>query len=75
MPASEASSRHDLVLAAIPLVLVLGTGAAVVTSLSLMFGLAGGSLPATGMVGYALFVDPPDEGDSPAGRAPADGER
>ncbi|MFC5972243.1 hypothetical protein ACFPYI_12955 [Halomarina salina] len=60
MSESEASSRHDVVLAAIPLTLVLGACAAVVSSLSLVFGLAGGSLPATGMVGYALFVDPPD---------------
>jgi hypothetical protein len=75
MPASDASSRHDFVLAAIPLALVLGTGAAVVTSLSLMFGLAGGSLSATGMVGYALFVDPPEEGEAPTSRASSDAER
>ena len=61
MTESDASSRHDVVLAAIPLALVIGAGAAVAFSLSLVFGLAGGSLPATGMVGYALFVDPPDE--------------
>ncbi|MFD1513606.1 hypothetical protein [Halomarina rubra] len=68
MPESEASMRHDLVLTAIPLMLVLGAGAAVATSLSLIFGLAGGGLPASGMVGYALFVDPPEGGasESPA---------
>jgi hypothetical protein len=75
MSQSEASSRHDLVLAAIPLALVFGAGAAIVTSLSLMFGLAGGSLPATGMVGYALFVDPPEQGDDHAGRASPNTER
>jgi hypothetical protein len=64
MPESDASMRPDLVLAAIPLLLAAGAGAAVVTSLSLMLGLASGSLPASGMVGYALFVDPPDETDS-----------
>lgn len=60
MTESDASVRHDVVLATIPLLLVCGAGAAIVTSLSLIFGLAGGSLPATGMVGYALFVDPPE---------------
>lgn len=61
MTESDASSRHDVVLAAIPLTLALGACAAVALSLSLVFGLAGASLPATGLVGYALFVDPPDD--------------
>jgi hypothetical protein len=48
-------SPADWLLALIPLPLVLGTVAGVASSLSLATAIGAGSLPASGLVGYALF--------------------
>jgi len=50
---------EDAVLAAIPLSFVLAGAVGLAASVPLLAALAGGSLPAGGMLGYALFVDPP----------------
>jgi hypothetical protein len=49
----------DVVLAAIGVSLVLGIAVSVVSSVSAMLGLAGASVPASGLLGYALFINPP----------------
>ncbi|MFB6189446.1 MAG: hypothetical protein ABEI57_06150 [Halapricum sp.] len=55
----EASpSLADLLLALIPVPLVLGTVAGLLSSLSLAIAVGVGSLPATGLIGYALFAHP-----------------
>jgi hypothetical protein len=45
-------------LALIPVPLVVGVVAGVLSSLSLAVAVGAGSLPATGLVGYALFSHP-----------------
>lgn len=52
-------SSYDVVLAAIALSLVAGMIVGFVSSVSTTLGLAGGSVPAGGLLGYALFIDPP----------------
>jgi hypothetical protein len=49
----------DVVLAAIGVSLVLGVAVSVVSSVSAMLGLVGASVPASGLLGYALFINPP----------------
>lgn len=51
-------SVADWLLALIPVPLVLGLAAGVVSSLSLAAAVGAGSVPATGLVGYALFSLP-----------------
>jgi hypothetical protein len=51
----------DLVLVAIGVSLALGIAVSAVSSVSAMLGLAGGSVPASGLLSYALFIDPPSE--------------
>lgn len=51
----------DIVLAAIGVSLVLGIAVGAVSSVSIFLGLAGGSVPASGFLSYALFIDPPSE--------------
>lgn len=53
---------YDLLLVVMPLSLALGGISSLVFSVSAAVGLAGGSIPASGAVGYALFVDPPGQG-------------
>lgn len=54
----DGAGPADWVLALIPIPLVLGLLAAVVSSLSLAVGVGAGSVPASGLVGYALFRTP-----------------
>ncbi|KTG08934.1 hypothetical protein AUR64_14080 [Haloprofundus marisrubri] len=54
-------SRYDVVLVLIPALLLAGVAAAVVSSLAIAYGAALGAVPASGTVGYALFVDSPVE--------------
>lgn len=51
----------DLVLIALPALLVAGWAAGVLSSVSLPAALVAGTLPALVMLGYALFYDPPSE--------------
>ncbi|MFC6837779.1 hypothetical protein [Halomarina ordinaria] len=55
-----APTRYDALLAAMPVALAVGGVAGAVLSVPFVVGLAGGSLPASGLLGYALFVDPPE---------------
>lgn len=50
---------YDLLLVLMPVSLALGGLSSLVFSVSAAVGMAGGSIPAGGAVGYALFVDPP----------------
>jgi len=52
-------TRHDAALAAIALAMSLACVLGVSTALALSTALAAGSLPAGGVVGYALFVATP----------------
>lgn len=54
-------SSHDVVLAAIALSVVLGMVVSFVSSVSATLGLAGGCVPAGGLTGYALFINPPTD--------------
>jgi hypothetical protein len=49
----------DALLAAIPLSFLLAGLLGLAASVPLLAAMAGGSLPAGGALGYALFVDPP----------------
>lgn len=49
----------DLLLIALPVLLVAGALTGVFSTLSLWAALAAGTLPALAMLGYALFYDPP----------------
>lgn len=51
---------YDLLLVAISLPMVAASVAAAVVGVPAALLLGAGSLPAGGLVGYALFVDPPD---------------
>jgi tetrahydromethanopterin S-methyltransferase subunit F len=51
----------DLLLIALPALLLAGWAAGVLSALSLSVALAIGTLPALAMLGYALFCDPPGE--------------
>jgi tetrahydromethanopterin S-methyltransferase subunit F len=50
----------DLLLIALPALLLAGWAAGVLSALSLSVALAIGTLPALLMLGYALFYDPPN---------------
>lgn len=52
---------YDVVLATIALLVAMGGVVGVVSSVSATLGLAGGSIPASGVLGYTLFIDPPTE--------------
>lgn len=52
-------TSHDVVLAAMPLSLVVGLVVSFALSLPAIHGVVGGCVPASGVLGYALFVDPP----------------
>lgn len=52
-------SSEDALLAVIPLSFLLAGALGLVASVPLVLAFAGGSLPAGGALGYALFVDPP----------------
>jgi multisubunit Na+/H+ antiporter MnhB subunit len=56
---SGALNTPDAVLAAIPVLLLLGAAFSLVSPLSPGTALAAGAVPATGTIGYALFYDPP----------------
>jgi len=53
-------SRHDVLLAAIGLSMLVAGVAGLVLSVPLAVALAAGSVPASGGVGYALFYRPPN---------------
>lgn len=57
----ESLATADIVLAAIGVSLVLGITVSAVSSVSMFLGLVGGSVPASGLLSYALFIDPPSE--------------
>lgn len=62
MPRSDASlGLYDFLLVVMPVSIVLGGLASFVFSMSMAAGMLGGSIPASGAIGYALFVDPPEE--------------
>jgi hypothetical protein len=68
-------TRYDLYLATLPLLLVTGTVAAVVSTLPTPACVAAGGVPAALLVGYGLFVDTPvpERGiDGRGGVGPAD---
>jgi hypothetical protein len=50
----------DCVLIALPALLLAGWAAGVLSALSLSVAVVLGTLPAIGMLGYALFYDPPN---------------
>lgn len=52
-------SRYDLYLALLPVPLLLGCLAAIVTPLSLPYGAGAGALPAAVLLGHGLFRDAP----------------
>lgn len=52
-------TSHDVVLGAIALSLLLGTVVGFLSSVSATLGLVSGGVPASGLLGYALFIDPP----------------
>lgn len=56
-----ALSSYDAVLAVMMLPVALGTIVSVVSSVSATLGLGVGGIPALGVLGYALFIDPPAE--------------
>lgn len=57
---SDAPTRYDYVLAAIPAPVVAGYVAGSVSPLSVVGGLAAGSVVAFGVVAHLLFVTPPE---------------
>jgi hypothetical protein len=52
-------TTHDMVLVTIGVSLVLGIAVSAISSVSAIYGLAAGSIPAGGLLGYALFINPP----------------
>ncbi|WP_224333735.1 hypothetical protein [Haloprofundus halobius] len=54
-------SCYDVLLLAIPALLLVGIATAATSSLAMAHGVALGALPASAIVGYALFVDSPVE--------------
>lgn len=56
---SDAPTRYDYVLAALPAPVVAGVVAGYVSSLSVVGGLAAGSVVAFVVVAHLLFVNPP----------------
>lgn len=56
----ESLGFYDLLLAAIFAPLVVAVVAAMELAVPAAYVLGAGSLPASGLVGYALFVDPPE---------------
>lgn len=58
-PRTSIVSRHDLVLAAIALPMVLAGLVGALFPVQLTVALGAGSVPASGGVGYALFFGPP----------------
>jgi len=54
-------STPDLVLSLIPGPLIVAYLVAMLSTITLPVALAAGSLPAAGLVGYALFWEPPVE--------------
>lgn len=57
----SALSSYDAVLAVMMLPVAVGTIVSVVSSVSATLGLGVGGIPALGVLGYALFIDPPAE--------------
>lgn len=57
---APSTGRSDLLLVAISVPLVVAAVLAAVVAIPLSTLLAAGSLPAGGLVGYALFVNPPE---------------
>lgn len=62
---SRSPSRHDLLLAAIPMLVLLGFLLGHVEALPFAGGVAVGSGLAAMLVGYALFVEVPSEPPAP----------
>ena len=60
-------SRHDLLLALLPLPLLLGAVAGATTAVSLTTGIWVGSLLSLSVLCYAVFVDPPASAAFPEG--------
>ncbi|PSP88643.1 hypothetical protein BRC90_06950 [Halobacteriales archaeon QS_4_69_34] len=61
-----AVTTADLVLVAIPGILVAALAAGLLASFSVAVALAGGSLPALAALGYVLFYDPPSSSGADA---------
>lgn len=61
-------STPDLVLSLIPGPLLLALLAGGVLGISTPLALAAGGVPASGAVGYALFLEPPVDEESTSGR-------
>ncbi|WP_302081527.1 hypothetical protein [Salinibaculum rarum] len=55
----DSVTRHDLLLAAIALPLVVAGMAGALLPVGMSVALGAGSVPATGTMGYALFYRPP----------------
>lgn len=58
---SASLSSYDAVLAGMVLPVAVGSIVSVVSSVSATFGLGVGGIPALGVLGYALFIDPPGD--------------
>ena len=54
-------TRHDILLAAIALPLVVAGALGALLPVGMSLALGAGSVPATGSLGYALFYRPPVE--------------
>jgi hypothetical protein len=59
MSPERSLSRHDLLLVAIALPLLLASLVAALLPVGTVTALGAGSVPATGSMGYALFYNPP----------------
>jgi hypothetical protein len=64
MTSAESLTRHDILLAAIALPLVVAGALGAVLPVGMSLALGAGSVPATGSMGYALFYRPPGESEN-----------
>ncbi len=63
VPAVVEVSRYDLFLMLLPIPLLLGAGGGMAATVPVSLGIASGSIIATLLLVYALFVDAPVPGD------------
>jgi hypothetical protein len=61
MRSDDSLTRHDILLAAIALPLVVAGALGAVLPVGMSLALGAGSVPATGSMGYALFYRPPGQ--------------
>jgi hypothetical protein len=61
MNPSESVTRHDILLAAIAVPMLVAATLGALLPVGMPLALGAGSVPATGSMGYALFYRPPSE--------------